>query len=39
MSSGIQFLGHALRPSEAQAHFLGKFPPSAEPCNLPADGP
>jgi len=23
--SGTQFLGHALRPSEAQAPFLGKF--------------
>ncbi|OGZ17409.1 MAG: hypothetical protein A2Z78_00680 [Candidatus Nealsonbacteria bacterium RBG_13_36_15] len=23
--SGTQFLGHALLPSEKQAHFLGKF--------------
>jgi hypothetical protein len=31
--------GHALRPREAQAQFLGKFSPLAKPCNLPADGP
>jgi len=35
----MRFSVHALRPSEAQAHFLGKFSPSAKPCNLPADGP
>ncbi len=35
----MRLSGHALRPSEAQAQFLGKFSLRAKPDNLPADGP